>query len=71
MRINDRCCRPGWAGHGKRAPKKIKEAFFGDMNGKDVTSNNEVYGEGIVGMDSQSEIMKYRQSTAGGKSRGT
>lgn len=61
--------RLGWTR--EKGSKKIKEAFFGDMNGKDVTSNDEVYGEGMVDMDNQSEIMKYRQSRAGGKSRGT
>lgn len=41
--------------------KKIRVGItFGDMNGKDVTTKDEVHGEGVVGMNNQSEIMKYR-----------
>lgn len=72
-KINDRCCRPGWAGLGKSTQKNSKRHFFGDMDGKDVMTNNEVHGEEVVGMDNQGEIMKYRRSRAGrcgGESRG-
>lgn len=43
--------------------KKIRAGIiFGDMNGKDITTNDEVHGGGVVGMNNQSEIMKYRPS---------
>lgn len=48
MRINERCCRPGWAGLGESAQKNSKRHFFGDMNGKDVTNNDDVHGEGVL-----------------------
>lgn len=63
--------RLGWPW--EKGSKKIGVGifFFGDMNGKDVTPKDEVHGEGVVGMNKQSEIMKYRPSSrARGKSRG-
>ena len=30
------------------------------MNGKDVTTNDEIHGDGAVGMDNQGELMEYR-----------
>lgn len=65
--MNDRCCRPGWVGLGNRAQNKSSRYFLGDMNGKDVTTNDKIHGGGVVRMNNQSEIMKYRPSRARGK----
>lgn len=43
-RIDGRCCRPGWARLGKSAQINSRGHFFGDMDGKDVMTNDEIHG---------------------------